>query len=141
MLIFDLLVGHTLYGEKDRNYFKYVFEYKFWIIKESFWTIVTKWKKNLGIKCFKKNMQLSSFSCNYYKFLNHFRVLRESPRWLVERGRISEAAQIIRKATALNKVTDIQTENLEEVLTHIHQVSNPPIFSYVIILIHNFAIG
>ena len=49
-----------------------------------------------------------------------FRVLKESPRWLVEKGRISEAESILRRGAQLNGKSYNIPDDLYEILQEIY---------------------
>ena len=53
-----------------------------------------------------------------------WRALKESPRWLIERGRLEEAEAAIRRAAKMNKAVDKLPDDLSNVIAAIHQVDN-----------------
>lgn len=63
---------------------------------------------------------------------HHFRVfIHESPRWLVSKGKVHEAREIIRSQLKVSGQLELMDDEFEEVLLHEYEVG-----SYCILLYH-----
>ena len=82
----------------------------------------------------KISKRLQTQKKSHLEFVFHFSFLSESPRWLLSKGRVSDAQEVIHKGAMINKTLPNLPNDLQKQLAQIYEMVRFSVAKIIIII-------